>query len=89
MARLIKIEKLAQEMEDLRVQNLQYNERKEKNRECLGAFRRAEISTDASSMWYTMGSNASLMIKLPRKNAVQQIEGEQVKLIKLIDEARA
>ena len=36
-----------------------------------------------------MGSNASLMLKLPRKNAVQHIESEQAKLIKLIDEVRA
>ena len=65
-----------------------YNERKEKNRECLGAFRRAEISPAANSMWYTIGGNASLMLKLPRKNAVQAIEAEQVKLIKLIDTTR-
>ena len=35
-----------------------------------------------------MGGNASLMIKLPRKNAVQVIEGEQAKLIGLIDKTR-
>ena len=35
-----------------------------------------------------MGSNASLMIKLPRKNAVQVIEAEQAKLIGLIDKTR-
>ena len=36
-----------------------------------------------------MGANASLMIKLPRKNAVQHIENEQAKLIKLIDNVRS
>ena len=36
-----------------------------------------------------MGSNASIMIKLPRKNAVQVIEAEQAKLIGLIDKTRA
>ena len=65
----------------MRVQNLTYNERKEKNRECLGAFRRAEIPLDTNKMWYTIGGNASLMIKLPRKNAVQAIEAEQAKLL--------
>lgn len=69
--------------------NLQYNERKEKNRECLGAFRRTEIPADASKLWFAMGANASLMIKLPRKNAVQQIENEQAKIIKLIDNVRS
>ena len=43
MQRLIKIEVLAEELESLRVENLQFNEKKEKNRECLGAFRRGEI----------------------------------------------
>lgn len=89
MYRLIQIEKLADELESLGVENLQFNERKEKNRECLGAFRRAEIQTDTSKLWYAMGGNASLMLKLPRKNAVQVIEGEQAKLIGLIDKTRA
>ena len=80
---------MADELETLRVENLQFNERKEKNRECLVAFRRQEIETDKSKLWYTMGSNASLMIKLPRKNAVQVIEAEQAKLIGLIDKTRA
>ena len=69
MVRLIKVEKLAEELENLRVQNLQYNEKKEKNRECLGAFRRQEMSIDASKFWYTLGQG-NLMVKLPRKNAV-------------------
>eukprot|EP00352_Strombidinopsis_acuminata_P003312 CAMPEP_0176384530 /NCGR_PEP_ID=MMETSP0126-20121128/34395_1 /TAXON_ID=141414 ORGANISM="Strombidinopsis acuminatum, Strain SPMC142" /NCGR_SAMPLE_ID=MMETSP0126 /ASSEMBLY_ACC=CAM_ASM_000229 /LENGTH=43 /DNA_ID= /DNA_START= /DNA_END= /DNA_ORIENTATION= len=43
MKRLIKIEKLAEELNDLHAQNLAYNEKKESNRECLGAFRRGEI----------------------------------------------
>ena len=40
MARLVETEKMVDELEQLRVQNLQLNERKEKNRECLGALRR-------------------------------------------------
>ena len=43
MQRLIKIERIAEEIESLRVQNLTFNEKKEKSRECLGAFRRFEI----------------------------------------------
>ena len=55
----------------------------------MGAFRRQEIPTDASKLWFTIGGgNSSLMIKLPRKNAVQAIEAEQAKLIKLIDATR-
>ena len=75
MQRLIKIEKLAEELEHLRVQNLQYNERKEKNRECLGAFRRQEMPIDASKFWYTLG-DANLLLKLPRKNLIQVIEAD-------------
>ena len=75
MDRLIKIEKLAEELGHLRVQNLQYNERKEKNRECLGALRRQEISTDVTKFWYTLGEG-NLMIKLPRKNTAQLIEAD-------------
>ena len=55
MSRLVQIEKMADELEQYRVQNLQLNERKEKNRECLGAFRRQEIPADATKMWYTLG----------------------------------
>ncbi len=75
MQRLIQIELLAEELESLRVENLQFNEKKEKNRECMGAFRRAEIQTDAK-LWYTMGGDGNMMVKLTRKNAVQMIEAE-------------
>ena len=85
MQRLIKIELLAEDIESLRVQNLQFNEKKEKNRECLGAFRRGEIQTD-SKLWYALDGN--MLTKLPRKNAVQMIENEQGKLMKLIDDTR-
>ena len=88
MQRLIKIERIAEEIESLRVQNLTFNEKKEKNRECLGAFRRFEIQSDAK-LWYAMGGDGNMMVKLPRKNAVHMIEAEQTKLIKLIDETRA
>ena len=88
MARLIKIEVLAEELESLRVENLQFNEKKEKNRECLGAFRRGEIQNN-SKLWYAFGGDGNMLVKLPRKNAVAMIESEQVKLTKLIDEARS
>ena len=88
MQRLIKIEMLAEELESLRVENLQFNEKKEKNRECLGAFRRGEIQSD-SKLWYAMGGNGNMLVKLPRKNAVQMIEAEQTKLTKLIEETRS
>ena len=88
MQRLIKIERIAEEIESLRVQNLTFNEKKEKNRECLGAFRRSEIQSDAK-LWYAMGGDGNMMVKLPRKNAVHMIEAEQTKLMKLIDETRA
>ena len=88
MQRLIKIERVAEEIESLRVQNLTFNEKKEKNRECLGAFRRSEIQSDAK-LWYAMGGDGNMMVKLPRKNAVHMIEAEQTKLMKLIDETRA
>ena len=88
MQRLIKIERIAEEIESLRVQNLTFNEKKEKNRECLGAFRRFEIQSDAK-LWYAMGGDGNMMVKLPRKNAVHMIEAEQTKLMKLIDETRA
>ena len=41
----------------------------------MGAFRRAEIQTDAK-LWYTMGGDGNMMVKLTRKNAVQMIEAE-------------
>ena len=88
MQRLIKIEMLAEELESLRVENLQFNEKKEKNRECLGAFRRGEIQSD-SKLWYAMGGNGNMLVKMPRKNAVQMIEAEQTKLTKLIEETRS
>ena len=87
MQRLIKIEILAEELESLRVENLQFNEKKEKNRECLGAFRRGEIQSN-SKLWYAMGGDGNMLVKLPLKNAVSMIETEQVKLAKLIEETR-
>ena len=75
MKRLIQIETKSEEIEALRVQNLTYNEKKENNRECLGAFRRFEIQSDAK-LWYAMGGDGNMMVKLPRKNAVHMIESE-------------
>ena len=84
MKRLIKIEKLAEQLQVLQAQNLSLNEKKEANRECLGAFRRGEIQTN-NKLWVTIND---LQVKMSRKNAVALIESEQVKLGKMIDKAR-
>ncbi len=54
MERLIEIERLADKLSSLRTQNLQFNEKKEANRECLGAFRRGEIQSNPK-LWLTFG----------------------------------
>lgn len=64
---------------------MQLNEKKEANRECLGAFRRGEIQSN-NKLWVQVNE---LSIKLPRKNAVGLIEADQAKLMKLIDSTRA
>jgi hypothetical protein len=84
MARLIKIEKLAEQLTVLQAQNLSLNEKKEANRECLGAFRRGEIQS-SNKLWVQCDQ---LSVKLPRKNAVALIEAEQVKLTAMIDKTR-
>lgn len=72
MARLIKIEKLAEQLAVLQAQNISLNERKEANRECLGAFRRSEIQSN-NKLWLQVNE---LSVKLPRKSAVAMIEAE-------------
>ncbi len=70
--RLIKIEMLAEEILTLKEQNLEYNRKKEHNREAMGAFRRGEIQSN-NKLWMTYGD---LIIKMPRKNLVNVIETE-------------
>jgi len=41
--RLIQVETLAEEILVLRQQNIEYNRKKEHNREAMGAFRRGEV----------------------------------------------
>ena len=45
------------------------------------------MPASASKFWYTLGEG-NLMVKLPRKNAVQVIEADQARLLKLINETR-
>ena len=71
--RLISIETLAEEILVLRAQNLEYNRKKEHNREAMGAFRRGEVQSN-NKLWMTYGD---LFVKLPRKNLVSIIENEQ------------
>ena len=87
MERLVKIEKLAEEVNTLRAQSLQLNIKKESNRECFGAFRRQEIQPN-NKLWFCVGGSGQLMIKVPRKNAVSIIELDQVRIAKEIEENR-
>ena len=86
MERLVKIEVLAEELHSLRAQSLQLNEKKETNRECLGAFRRGEIQSN-NKLWFCLGGG-QLLTKVPRKNAVSMIEEDQVRLVKEIEQNR-
>ena len=43
MKRLVKIEKLAEEILNLKQEMVEYDRKRNHNRECLGAFRRGEI----------------------------------------------
>ncbi|CDW81721.1 UNKNOWN [Stylonychia lemnae] len=82
MKRLVKIEKLAEEIMNLKQEMIEYDRKRNHNRECLGAFRRGEIKQQSSKLWISYGDN---MIRLPRKNLLAIVEGDQVKLNKLID----
>ena len=50
----------------------------------MGALRRGEIQTN-NKLWMSYGD---LFVKLPRKNLVSIIEGEQAILVKQIDKCR-
>ena len=76
LERLIKIETIAEEILVLKQQNIEFNRKKEFNREAIGAMRRGEVqSTNKLCMSY-----GDLIIKLPRKNVVSIIEAEQATL---------
>ena len=51
---------------------MEYNRKKEHNREAMGALRRGEIQTN-NKLWMTWGD---LFVKMPRKNMVALIEAE-------------
>ena len=85
MSRLTKIERLAEEILQLRHELVEYDRKRNENRECLGAFRRGEIKQQNTKLWLSYGDQ---MIKLPRKNLLGLVEGDQVKINKLIDETR-
>ena len=76
LERLIKIETIAEEILVLKQQNIEFNRKKEFNREAIGAMRRGEVQS-TNKLWMSYGD---LIIKLPRKNVVSIIEAEQATL---------
>ena len=89
MKRLVKIELLVEDILTLRQEMVEFDRKRNYNRECLGAFRRGEVQTN-SKLWMTIGSgnDSQMFVKLPRKNLVSMVEQEQVKLNTLIEENR-
>ena len=82
--RLIQIETMAEEILVLRQQNIEYNRKKEHNREAIGAMRRGEVQSN-NKLWMSFGD---LIVKMPRKNVVSLIEKEQATLVTQIDKVR-
>jgi len=56
---------------------VEFDRKRNYNRECLGAFRRGEVQTN-NKLWMTIGSGGDqqMFVKLPRKNLVQMLEQE-------------
>ncbi len=56
---------------------MEFDRKRNYNRECLGAFRRGEVQTN-NKLWMTIGSGGDqqMFVKLPRKNLVQMLEQE-------------
>jgi hypothetical protein len=77
MKRLVKIEMLVEEILLMRQEMIEYDRKRNYNRECLGAFRRGEVQAN-NKLWMTISTDnsSSLFVKLPRKNIVTMIEGE-------------
>ena len=84
MNRLIKIEQLAEEILTIKAQMVEYDKKRNYNRESLGALRRGEIQSN-NKLWLSFGES---MVKLPRKNLVQMVEDDQVQLNKEIERSR-
>jgi len=85
LKREAKIERLAEEILTLREQMVEYDRKRNYNREALGAFRRGEVQSN-NKLWMSFGDS---FIRLPRKNLVGMIEEDQVKVNKLIEDGRA
>ncbi len=77
MKRYVKIERLVEEILTLRQEMVEFDRKRNYNRECLGAFRRGEVQNN-SKLWMTIGSgqDSQMFVKLPRKNLVTMIEQE-------------
>ena len=75
MKRLVKIERMVEDILTLRQEMVEFDRKRNYNRECLGAFRRGEVQTN-SKLWMTIGSgnDSQMFVKLPRKNLVSMIE---------------
>ncbi|TNV75213.1 hypothetical protein FGO68_gene7849 [Halteria grandinella] len=87
MSRFAKIERLTEEILTLRQEMVEFDRKRNYNRECLGAFRRGEIQPN-NKLWMSFGGMQGIMVKMPRKNLVSMLEGEQVKLNELYDKNR-
>ena len=92
MKRYVKIEKLVEEILALRQEMIEFDRKRNYNREALGALRRGEVQSN-SKLWMTFATGSqpgeSIMVKMPRKNLVSMLEGEQVRLTELTDKNRA
>ena len=92
MKKLAKIERLVEELLILRQEMVEFDRKRNYNRECLGAFRRGEIQTN-NKLWMQFSTSTgptagNLFVKLPRKNLVSMLESEQVRLTALIEKNR-
>ena len=84
MDRMRRMERIVEDIGGKRAEMVELDRKRQVNRECLGAFRRGEVQSN-TKLWMSIGDN---MLKLPRKNIIAMVEGEQVSLNKLIDENR-
>ena len=73
MKRLTRIEKLVEEILTLRAQMVEFDRKRNHNRECLGAFRRGEVKQQSSKLWLSYGDQ---ILKLPRKNIMSIVESD-------------
>ena len=73
MKRLTRIEKLVEEILTLRAQMVEFDRKRNHNRECLGAFRRGEVKQQSSKLWLSYGDQ---ILKLPRKSIMSIVESD-------------